>query len=223
MSEYLFVTTEEYKKRGEEILGNYENVFNVGALSIDNLNDMQLFSNDEFYNRFQINIDKPYILSTFHPETVSFDKNEEYIDELLKAFEELNKRYKIIITMPNADTMGLLIRSKLEVFTKNRQNVHLVESFGSKGYLTCMKNCSFLLGNSSSGFVEAAYFPKWVINIGNRQKGRIRTPNILDCLPNRNAIIQKAAQLETSQITQDCNIYGDGNTAKRIIKILKQL
>lgn len=223
MSEYLFVTTKEYQLRGEQIIQNKTKVFNVGALSIDNLIQQELYSYEEFYNLFGIKIEDPFILSTFHPETISLDKNETYIDELICAFNELNQRYRIIITMPNADTMGLLVRSKLEKFGSNNDNVHLVESFGIKGYLTCMKYCSFLLGNTSSGFVEAAFFPKWVINLGNRQNGRIRTPNIIDCMPEKNEIIAAIKKIEQQKHIPFSNIYGEGNTANKIVNILKKI
>ena len=80
--------------------------------------------------------------------------------------------------MPNTDTMGNMIRHKLNGFIEAHSNAIGIESFGTVGYLTCMKHCEFMLGNTSSGFVEASFFPKSVINLGNRQKGRIESPNI---------------------------------------------
>jgi GDP/UDP-N,N'-diacetylbacillosamine 2-epimerase (hydrolysing) len=223
MSKYLFVSTDVYKNRAEEIHENNENIFMVGALSVDNLTHMDLYSIDEFKQKFSIDLNVPYILSTFHPETVSLEKNELYTDELLKAFNTLSQKYKIIITMPNADTMGLMVRGKIETFSKNRTNVHLVESFGIKGYLSCMKHCSFMLGNTSSGFVEAAFFPRWVLNIGNRQDGRIRTPNIIDCEPDEREILSKVKSLENAKTIPESNIYGQGNTAQLMIEQLKKL
>jgi GDP/UDP-N,N'-diacetylbacillosamine 2-epimerase (hydrolysing) len=221
MSKYLFVATEEYKNRAIEINKNPENVFNVGALSIDNLKKVKLFSKEEFENKFNINLNKPTILSTFHPETVSLDKNGIYINELLNSFEDLRKIYQIVITMPNADTMGLMIRTEIEKFAKNKEGIILIESFGMKGYLTCMKHCIFLLGNTSSGFVEAAFFPKWVINLGNRQKGRLITPNIVNTKIEKQAILEAVNNIKTKKISTNCNIYGNGNTASKIKEILK--
>lgn len=223
MSEYLFVTTNEYKDRGIEIIQNSEKVFNVGALSIDNLKNQKLFSKEEFFLEFGINIDKPYILSTFHPETVSYSNNEKYIDELLATFNLLKDKYQIIITMPNSDTMGLMIRNKIEQFGKNKEQIIIVESLGMKGYLSCMKYCNCLMGNTSSGFVEAAFFPKWVINLGNRQKGRIRTPNIIDCKVDQEKILEKILQIENSDPICSINVYGNGDAANKIIEKLKQI
>jgi GDP/UDP-N,N'-diacetylbacillosamine 2-epimerase (hydrolysing) len=223
MSKYLFVTTEEYRKRGSELLGKPDNIFNVGALSIDNLKNQKLFSIDEFKENFNIDLNKPTILSTFHPETVSFENNETYIEELVKTFNALKSEYQLIITKPNSDTMGNMIRKELEIFAENTENVILIESFGMKGYLSCMRHCSFLLGNTSSGFVEAAFFPKWVINIGDRQKGRIITPNILNSSINMHNILNSVGIIKDKNDPSDCNIYGNGNTAFLIIKKIKDL
>lgn len=223
MSKYLFVSTEEYKKRAIEINKEPENVFNVGALSVDNLKNTELFSKDDFKDVFGIDLNKPTILSTFHPETVSLDKNEVYIKELLNAFDELVSNYQIVITMPNADTMGLMIRNEIELFAKGKENIILIESFGMKGYLTCMRDCSFMIGNTSSGFVEAAFFPKWVINIGDRQKGRILTDNIKTIAVKQNLITETIELIEDTLVHGNCNIYGVGNTSTRIIEVIKRL
>ncbi|OFX37863.1 MAG: UDP-N-acetyl-D-glucosamine 2-epimerase, UDP-hydrolysing [Bacteroidetes bacterium GWA2_32_17] len=223
MSEYLFVSTEEYKKRAIKINQNPEKVFNVGALSIDNLKNVELYSIDEFKKQFNIDLNQPTILTTFHPETVALEKNESYISELLVTINELIEKYQIVITMPNSDTMGLMIREKIERFALNKKHVILVESFGMKGYLSCMKYCSFLLGNTSSGFVEAAFFPKYVINIGDRQKGRILTPNIYSLHVSKEIILKTVNDIEQLPSQQNVNIYGDGNAADKIIHILKKL
>ncbi len=223
MSEYLFVSTDEYKKRAIEINQEPDKIFNVGALSIDNLKKVELFSKKEFYEKFGIDIRRPTILSTFHPETVALEKNEIYIKELIKSFDELKKQHQIVITMPNADTMGLMIRHELEQFAKGKENIILIESFGMKGYLTCMKYSSFLLGNTSSGFVEAAYFPKWVINLGDRQKGRILTNNIISVPVEKNRILKAVKDIENSALPKNCNIYGGGNSAKHIVEIIKNI
>ena len=223
MSEYLFVSTEEYKKRAIKINQNPEKVFNVGALSIDNLKNVELYSIDEFKKQFNIDLNQPTILTTFHPETVALEKNEIYIFELIEAINELTQKYQIVITMPNSDTMGLMIREKIEHFALNKKHVILVESFGMKGYLSCMKYCNFLLGNTSSGFVEAAFFPKYVINIGDRQKGRILTPNIYSIPASKEIILKTVKIIEQLPPQQNVNIYGDGNAADKIIHILKKL
>jgi GDP/UDP-N,N'-diacetylbacillosamine 2-epimerase (hydrolysing) len=224
MSKYLFVTTEEYRKRTIELVQRPNDVFNVGALSIDNLNNEKFFSISEFFSRFNIDLNKPTILTTFHPETLGFEKNELYIKELLSALKELSSKYQIVITMPNSDTKGLMIRGKIEEFGSKNKNVFLVESFGMRGYLSCMKHCSMLIGNTSSAFVEASFFPKWVLNLGNRQDGRINTPNMFSIPIEKNNILNSVTIIEDKlDIPQNCNIYKNGNTAKTIIEYIKNI
>ncbi len=223
MSKYLFVTTEEYKERAESIVENSKNIFNVGALSIDNLMNQEFYTKEEFYNLFSIDLNIPSILTTFHPETVNYHKNEEYIIELLSALNILKEEFQIIITLPNSDTMGNMIRNKINDFSKNKNNIKVIESFGMKGYLSCMKECAFLLGNTSSGFVEAAFFPKWVINIGNRQGGRVITENIISSPINQNSILTAVKSIRNKNITKNVNIYGNGAASSNIISILKTL
>lgn len=221
-SKILFVSTDEYKKRAEEIVGVDAEVFNVGALSIDNLKNQELYSIEEFNNLFDINLLKPSILCTFHPETVALEKNETYINELIRAFEELQKEFQIIITMPNSDTLGNIIRDRIMKYALNNERVKTVESFGMKGYLTCMKHSFAMIGNTSSGFVEAAFFPKWVINLGKRQDGRIRTLNILD-VPNveKEEILKAVLKIQNMVLPNDCNIYGKGNASDLILSNIK--
>lgn len=220
MSSYHFTTTEQYKKRVIELKGNAEGIYNTGALSIDNLKKLRLLSIEEFYHKFHIDLNLPSILITFHPETVSFEKNAAYADELTAALTEM-KKYQLIITMPNADTMGNLIREKLLSFIKEHPNAKGIESFGALGYLSCMKHCAFMLGNTSSGFVEAAFFPKYVINLGERQHGRIVTENIRNCDIRKEDILKAVQQFQTFHLPEIIPTYGDGNSAKKIISILK--
>jgi len=221
MSVYHFVSTEVYKKRVIDITGSEEHVYNVGALSIDNLKNMKLLSIEEFYEKFNIDLSKPTILITFHPETVSYEKNEVYIEEVIKALEKCSE-YQLVITMPNTDTMGNMIRSKLRAFISSSENAIEVESFGALGYLSCMKHCAFMLGNTSSGFVEASFFPKYVINLGDRQKGRLLTPNILNVPVKHEAIEQAIKQVELSKPLENLQVYGTGNASGQIVNILKQ-
>jgi len=223
MSKYLFVTTAIYKKRAIEIIKRSKDVFNVGALSIDNLVNQELYSIEEFYKVFKIDLTKQSILITFHPETIATEKNKEFIEILIQALSILKDRYQLIITMPNADTRADIIRTNFTQFGRNTENVQIVESFGMKGYLTCLKNVKLLIGNTSSGFVEAAYFPKWVINIGNRQDGRIITPNIYSIPVNKDQILEAVKQIENKiEMPNNCNVYGIGKASIKIIKILKK-
>ena len=220
MSKYHFTVAEDYKKRVIELTGNTKNVYNVGSLSYDNLKTIKYLSIEEFKKQFKIDLSIPSILITFHPETVSYEKNEEYITELVLALQEI-KGYQLIITMPNTDTMGSMIREKLNKFIS--QNIHAigVESFGTLGYLSCMKHCSFMLGNTSSGFAEAAFFPKYVINIGDRQKGRIVTSNIINTEIRWEKIVESVKKIITAPVLNNITAYGTGDAAIKIVEVIK--
>ncbi len=219
MSVLHFTTTDKYKHRVIEMKGSDVHVYNVGALSIDNLQALKLFSIEEMKENFGIDMSLPSILITFHPETVAYYKNKEYIHQLIEALNQITG-YQFIITMPNADTMGNMIRQELLQFVERNPSAIAKESFGTIGYLSCMKYCSMMLGNTSSGFVEAAFFPKYVINLGDRQRGRILTPNIYSCAIQKDEIINAVSRYKHADLSQ-MNIYGDGTAASKIASHLK--
>jgi len=220
MSQLHFTCAEAYRQRVAEIKGSGEYVYNTGALSMDYLHAVQLLSQQAFKQQFRIDLSLPTILCTFHPETVSYENNAHSTNELIAALEHLED-YQVVITMPNTDTTGLMIRQKLTDFAKGKNRVHLVENFGSLAYLSCMKYSKMLVGNTSSGFFDASFFPKWVINLGNRQLGRIITPNIINCPLISAEIIVVVNKVASSGDPSPVTIYGDGNAASKIIKILK--
>ncbi len=222
MATYHFTAAEEYKERVIALKGSSKNVYNVGALSIDNLKAMSLLDIDAFKQGFGIDLSIPTILITFHPETVDYHKNERYAGELIAALHEI-KGYQFIFTMPNVDTTGNMLRQKLNQFISENKNAIGVESFDALVYLSCMKHCTMMLGNTSSGFIEAGFFPKYVINLGERQKGRIQTANMHNCAIQKDAIIKAIKDFDPAKEINGVNIYGSGNAAQQIVSILKQL
>lgn len=222
MAKYHFTTTDIFADRVRDIIGNSTTIFNVGALSIDNLKAMELYSKEEMRAKYDLDMNLPSILITVHPETTSLSENEGYIDNLIASLEVLKERYKLIITMPNMDPLGSMIRSKLDVFiSANTDATFSIESFGTIGYLSCMKYCNFLLGNTSSGFVDASFFPKDVINLGNRQKGRIESDNIRTVPFDQKKILEAVKQIEGTPYNKPIYTYGQGNTAQKIVELLK--
>ena len=222
MAQIHFASTEKYRNRVSELKESDEHVYNVGALSIDNLTHLNLFTKEEFLERFNIDLNLLSILITFHPETKSYQRNVFYAEELTAALAELS-RYQLIITMPNADTSGNSIREELNRFISRNKNAVGVESFGTIGYLTCMKYCELMLGNTSSGFLESSFFPKKVINLGSRQNGRILTPNIISSDITRGAILKAVTEAEQMTLGGNISIYGKGDTANKIVEILKTI
>jgi GDP/UDP-N,N'-diacetylbacillosamine 2-epimerase (hydrolysing) len=220
-SKLFFTSTETYAERLKGFLGPDAAIYNVGALSLDNIANLDLYSREEFAKTFNIDISIPSILITFHPETIGSERNQEYVLELVKLFTELPK-YQLIITMPNADTNGSTIRQAFHKLQQQSENVVLVENFGSRGYFSCMKHCSFLLGNTSSGILEAASFGKYVINIGDRQRGRVSGKNVFHCPISKDEILDHIAYVELLPDFKESNIYWKGGAASQIISVLKQ-
>lgn len=217
-----FASTDVYAKRIKQLKNTDQGIHNVGALSLDNLLQLQLLSIDDFENKFGIPLSAPTILITVHPETVDYQSNEVYIKEVQKALLQLDS-HQLLITMPNADTFGHVIREHWHQLKKERDGVFLFENLGTIGYLSAMKWCSFMIGNTSSGFVEAAMFPKWVVNLGNRQKGRIETPNILTVPFSADKILEAVDRIRLANQPAPIRIYGDGQAASKIVHILKKM
>ncbi len=220
-----FTSTETYKNRVIEMLDTeVKNVTNVGALSLDTLVDFVPYSVEEFKNNWGVDFSLPTVLTTFHPETVAINFNEEYaniISEVINYYTP--KGIQFLITMPNADTSGSIIRRIFEEKLSMNSKVYLLENLGTKGYFSAMEHCKFLFGNTSSGIIEAASFHKYVINIGDRQKGRIHAENVIDCNINSNEIIKAINKIEAQPNWNGKNPYFIGGAASKIINTLKEL
>jgi len=216
-----FTSTEKYAERVAAIKGSTENVYCVGALSLDNLKQAKLLSREQFQEKFSIDLSKSSILVTFHPQTVNTQPNKKNAEELIKALGEI-ETYQIIITMPNADTMGNTMREVYKKFASENNNVVLVENFGTEGYFNCMNLCAMVVGNSSSGIIEAASFKKYVVDIGNRQCGRAVSANVIHCEAEANEILQACSKALKKGEYQGDNIYYKPNVAQNIIQTLRK-
>ncbi len=223
MSTLHFTATKVYTTRVESIIGSSKNVFTVGAPSLDGLQEMDLPGVVALDREFGTNFQSATILVTLHPETVELRANEHNARVLCSVLTELTSRYQVVITLPNADTQGTLIREHFFGFAKQHPQVKLLESFGKTGYFAAMKHCAFLLGNSSSGLLEAASFGKFAINIGRRQEGRVRGRNVLDVAAEENEIRAAVRQIEViGGRYEGANPYRLAeDAASRIIKHLK--
>ncbi|MCB0274682.1 MAG: UDP-N-acetylglucosamine 2-epimerase (hydrolyzing) [Calditrichaeota bacterium] len=221
MSQYHFTSTAGHAQKVTSLIGTREGVHNVGAIGLDNLNDLTLLNKPQFFDRYGIDLNQPTILSTFHPETVSADLNIHFVQEMILAMENLD--YQIVITMPNADTRGNRIRDILNTFISQNSRVFGIESFGPVGYYSCMKYCAFLLGNTSSGIIEAASFGKYTINLGDRQKGREHGDNVIHCPVLSSEILKAVQRVENAPQLEGRNIYGTGDTADKIMAVLRKM
>jgi GDP/UDP-N,N'-diacetylbacillosamine 2-epimerase (hydrolysing) len=218
-----FTSAEGHAEKVRALRGNGERIFVCGSLSLDNLNNIQILSNNDFLKKWNIDISRPYILITIHPETVLVSRNQEFVHEMQTVFNELVKTYQLVLTMPNADTAGGLWRSFFkEAAITHKDRVFAIENFGTQSYFTCMKNCAFLLGNTSSGIIEAASLGKFVINVGERQKGRIAGDNVMHVPFSSPAILEAVQSVKKAGSFQGVNPYYRGGAAKIIIEQLKK-
>lgn len=220
---YHFVSCEVHAQRVIEITHSSEHVYNIGALSLDNLKSLTLYSIDEFQEKFGVDLKQPTILVSVHPETVSSQENSKFAEEIAQALMTL-ENYQVLITLPNSDTNGIVIRNQfmqLPSQSKNRITVH--ENLGQRGYFTAMKYCAFLLGNTSSGIIEAASFSKWVINLGKRQKGRNHSENLKNIPFEKGPILSTIIEIQNNLNYTGINIYNNENSAQILCSILKNI
>jgi GDP/UDP-N,N'-diacetylbacillosamine 2-epimerase (hydrolysing) len=218
-----FVATTAFADRVKELIKEREDTVVVtGALSLDNLSRVPLLDTTEFANKWNIDLTIPSILITVHPETVSAGENKAHIEQLDILLPELKDKYQLVITMPNADTNGTVFRQAFNRLGERfPDRVKLIENFGTQSYFSCMKHASFLLGNTSSGIIEAASFGKYVINLGDRQKGRLAGANVLHVPFDTNKIREAVTYIESAAAQPVENIYYNGGAVERIIETLK--
>lgn len=222
-SQIHFTSSIIYEKKITNLIGINKNIYTVGSLSLDNLVDFKPIEKNVFYSKFNI-LENDFALITFHPETIAISENEQFASEMKKALTIIAKKLSLVITMPNADTLGSVYRKKIEELkAENTNKITLIENFGKENYFSAMFYSKILIGNTSSGIIEAASFGKHVVNVGDRQKGRAQSLNILDTnFSSKNIIlnVQKAIDLGNFKFE---NIYYKKGAADSIIKIIKNL
>lgn len=221
-----FTSTESYRKRVMQLGEEPNRVFNVGAIGIENIKELKLLSKEEIEKSINFALNKKFALVTFHPVTLEQGLAEIQITELLGALEEFDDM-KFIITKANSDNEGRKINRKIDEFiSKNPEKYIGFVSMGQLKYLSVMKYCSMVIGNSSSGIIEAPSFNIPTINIGDRQKGRLQAKTVINCDPIKSDII-KAIKRGLSKEFKDKiskieNPYGDGDTSNKILYEIKK-
>lgn len=221
-SQLHFVGAESFAKRLNQLLDDEKaSIYNVGSLSLENLKNIDFLSVEAFKNKWQIDLNIKTILVTVHPETVAYQKNLVYCEETIKALEQLANEFQIVITMPNADTAGMVFREAFETLAKKQQSIKIIENFGTQSYFTCMKYAKLMVGNTSSGIVEAASFQKYVLNLGDRQKDRLCGENVIHVPFNHDLIVKNTLEYATKEYNGE-NIYFKSNPSEIIIQILKK-
>ncbi len=215
-----FTSTKCFSKKVEYLIGSKKNIYNVGALSLDSMQNIKLYSLNELNEKFSLKIMPKTILITIHPETIFPENNLKNLDKVFDALISTNS--SALFSLPNADTFGGRMRDKILKFSSEHKNIITNEHFGTIGYFSAMKHCAFLLGNTSSGIIEAASLKKYVINIGDRQKGRVQNQNIINCSFDTIEIIDSINKVTRMSDYDGINIYYKPNVADNIISILKE-
>ncbi|MFX2609767.1 UDP-N-acetylglucosamine 2-epimerase [Enterobacter mori] len=221
------VSTEEYRTRVIQLGEEPNRVYNVGALGLEHLHRTNLLGLAELSKSLNFALDCPYFLVTYHPVTLADESPKCSFEALLDALDEF-KEYKIIITYPNSDDGGRQIIPILEQYAKNQAGrVFAIPSLGQLRYLSALKHCTMVIGNSSSGIIEAPSFGVPTINIGSRQNGRLAADSVFNCLPNKNAIVEAIKAASKMKVKLDSvkidNPYGEGDSSKKIINAVKTL
>ena len=227
MSHLHFVATEEYRKRVIQLGEEPKKIFNVGGMGIENIKRLKLLSKEEFEKSINFKLNKKNILVTFHPVTLENSTAEEQFSELLEAIDELEDAH-IIFTKANSDTDGRIINKMVDeyVATNSHKSIGFT-SLGQLRYLSALQFVDAMVGNSSSGLAEAPTFKIGTINIGDRQKGRIKASSVLDCKPQKEEIL-KAFDILYLKEFQDVlikiqNPYGNGCASTKIIEVLRNI
>lgn len=224
LSHLHFTSTNEYRNRVIQMGENPEQVFNVGAIGLDNIEKLKLQSRQELENELNIKFLKNNYQVTFHPETLSSLNAREQFQHLLKAIDEQQDSY-FIFTKSNADTDGRIINEMIDDYVAKNPNKSIAfTSLGSLRFLSLIKECTAIIGNSSAGILEAPSLSTATINIGERQKGRIQADSVINVECNFSDInrgFQKVKdpifQRKLDDIT---NPYFQKDVAENILKII---
>ena len=224
MSHIHFVASRTYKNRVIQLGENPNTVYNVGGLGIDNFIKLNLLDKSSLEKAIEFKLKNKNLLITFHPVTLENNTSKNQMNELLHSLSEL-KDTGLIFTMPNADTDSRILFKMIQDFVQKNKNAIVFSSLGQLRYLSCIKYVDAVIGNSSSGLIEVPYLKKPTINIGDRQKGRLKADTIIDCNPERlsiNNAIKKAFSNDfKSKIKDSINPYGNGGGSEKIVKIIE--
>lgn len=226
MSYLHFTSTELYRKRVVQLGESPERVYNVGAIGIDNIKQIKLLSRDELEKEIKFSLGEKSALITFHPVTLDNASAETQFGRLLSALEKI-EGVRYIFTKPNADTGGRGIIKLIDEFVEKHGGKAIAyTSLGQKRYLSAISHVDVVIGNSSSGIIEVPSLGKPTVNIGNRQKGRVKAKSVIDCEPETDSIVNAMNKALTGEFKELCqnvdNPYGEGNTSDRIFAIIKK-
>jgi UDP-hydrolysing UDP-N-acetyl-D-glucosamine 2-epimerase len=223
MSHLHFATNEASAKRISQLGENPDHIFNVGSPGIDGIKQLKLMGRKALEKALHFDFRPKNLLITFHPATLDIRPAQEQFKELLDALDQLGSEIGLIFTKPNADMAGRILIDMIDDYVTLRPYTQAYVSLGSLLYLSTVANVDAVVGNSSSGLYEVPSFRKPTVNIGDRQKGRIKASSVIDCEPTKDAIlasIHRAFEMDCSGVK---NPYGDGKSSILILQELKKI
>ena len=223
MSSIHFVSTKVYFERLKRLGENPKNIFNIGALSIESIKQTNILDKKTILKILKINsISKQkIILCCIHPETQN-PSNKSIIISTLNSLKKLDKCI-IVFTFPNMDKGNDVIIKQILKFNQTNENVYIFKSLGSQKYYSLLKHSNIIVGNSSSGILEAPILKTPTINIGNRQLGRVKGSSVYDCVSNPKKIYNLVNKVLNMKKINFKHPYGNGNTSDKINNIITRL
>ena len=225
MSHLHFAAAEPYRTRLLQLGEEPWRIHVTGEPTLDKLSDMRFLSRGELEKIIGMPLEPAPLLVTFHPETLDVANTVRHAEELLAALAGAGR--PIVFTAPNADTSGRRIRTAIERFVSGHADARLVVNLGNQAYFSLMKVAGAMVGNSSSGIIEAASFELPVVDVGDREKGRLHGKNVLHAPAERRAITRalKAALQPKfrARLRKMRNPYGSGGSAAKIVRVLKSV
>lgn len=227
MSHLHFTSTQEYRNRVVQLGESPRRVFCVGAPGLDNIRNYKYLSRAALSEKLKFNLQKKYMIVTFHPETLTADGGIHGLKNLLAILSDEFKEYNFILSRANSDNFNHSFNKIMdEFYSKNSDRVLYANSLGSKYYLNAMKYCDLVVGNSSSGLIEAPSFSIPTVNIGSRQLGRLAGPTVIHSSHERSEIRDAISRALDPGFKTFCdemsNPYGDGYASARIVKVLAE-
>jgi GDP/UDP-N,N'-diacetylbacillosamine 2-epimerase (hydrolysing) len=225
MAHLHFVAAEEYRARVIQLGEHPDRVFLVGGLGVESIRRLPLLDRPELEASLGFKFGRKNLLVTFHPATLEVHTAATQVGELLGALGDLRDTH-LVFTMPNADTDGRAVSRMIEEFVRSRESARAFASLGQVRYLSCMRHVDGVVGNSSSGLLEAPAFPKGAVNIGDRQRGRLKASSVIDCDPEKGAILRALETLYSPEFQSNLrhmrNPYGDGEASRRIVETISR-
>lgn len=222
MSHLHFVTNEQAVKRVRQLGENPQHIHNVGSPGIEQIKRIVLLNRNTLEKELDFKFREKNILITFHPTTLDDELPGEQFQKLLDALDLLGNEVGLIFTKPNSDTDGRGLIEMIDKYIAVRSNAKAYISLGQLRYLSTIACVDVVVGNSSSGLYEVPSFKKPTVNIGDRQKGRLKAASVIDCQPEAADIYEAIQQALTMDCVNTLNPYGDGNASAAILRVIKE-